>query len=178
MVDISEQSIVTGGGGGVLYYYDQGRARTITGPDLSCKQPTGSVSVGLVVGQQGRGQAGVGGVVRDTVLGVEKTLGVCRVDERRRTSVEDALGGRHLESSLESGGHDEGGTSQSSALSDHGGLRGHGGLQGLVGHLQSRGPLGLQTSCNGTILLYFSPRHNVCTYVKNFYWKNLCMFHL
>ena len=123
------------------------------GPHLSCKQPTGSVSVSLVVGQEGRGEAGVGGVVRDAVLGVEKTLGVCRVDERWRTSVEDALGGGNLESSLQPGRHYQGGTSQSSALSDHGGLWGHGGLQGLVSDLQSRRSGGLQTSCNGEIFL-------------------------
>ena len=147
------------GVGGCLYYYDQARARARlglqgpTGPDLSCKQPTGSVSVSLVVRQEGRGQAGVGGVVRDAVLGVEKTLGVCRVDERWRTSVEDALGGGNLESSLQPGRHYQGGTSQSSALSDHGGLWGHGGLQGLVSDLQSRRSGGLQTSCNGEIFL-------------------------
>ena len=114
---------------------------------LSGKQPTRGVSVCLVVCQQGRGEAGVGGVVRDPVLGVEKALSVCRVDERRGTSVDDPLRGGHLEGSLQSGGHDEGGPAQSSALSDHGGLRGHGSLQRLASDLQPRGPGGLQASC-------------------------------
>ena len=89
----------------------------------------------LVVGQEGRGEAGVGGVVRDAVLGVEKTLGVGRVDERWRATVEDALGGRNLESALQPGRHYQGGPAQSPALSDHGGLGGHCGLQGLVSDL-------------------------------------------
>ena len=89
----------------------------------------------LVVGQEGRGEAGVGGVVRDAVLGVEQPLGVGRVDQRRGAAVEDALRGRDLESALESGRHYQGGPSQSSALSDHGGLGGHCGLQGLVSDL-------------------------------------------
>ena len=130
----------------VLCFYLKDQDQGPTGPHLSCKQPTGSVGVSLVVGQEGRGEAGVGGVVRDPVLGVEQALGVRRVDQRRGAAVEDALRGRDLESALQSGRHYQGGTSQSSALSDHGGLGGHGGLQGLVGHLQSRGPGGLQTS--------------------------------
>ena len=71
----------------VLCFYLKDQGQGTTGPHLSCKQPTGSVGVSLVVGQEGRGEAGVGGVVRDAVLGVEKTLGVCRVDERRGASI-------------------------------------------------------------------------------------------
>ena len=66
----------------------------------SGKQPTSSVGVSLVVGQQGRGEAGVGGVVRDPVLGVEEALGVGGVDEGRRAAVDDPLGGGDLEGAL------------------------------------------------------------------------------
>ena len=56
---------------------------------LSGKQPTSSV--GGVVGEQGRGEPGIVGVVCDTVVGVQKALGVRGVDERGRTSTQQAV---------------------------------------------------------------------------------------
>ena len=57
----------------------------------SREQPTSSVGVGLVVGQQGRGQAGVVAVV-DPVEGVGQLLGLVSWDEGRRPPVKDRPG--------------------------------------------------------------------------------------
>ena len=112
----------------------------------SREQPTSSVGVGLVVRQQGRGQAGVVAVV-DPVEGVGQLLGLVSGDKGRRPPVKDRPGhgggGRDL---LEAGRENQRRASEIAAPEGQG-LGLDGGLHAGVDLLEPGG--GVQSSWNG-----------------------------
>ena len=88
---------------------------------LSGKQPTGSVSMRLVICKQRGGQVGIAAVVCDPVLRVQQLLGLVSADQGRGASVEDSP--RHARGCgdlLETGGKYQGGSTKTASTKSQG----------------------------------------------------------